>query len=302
MLSAASRTMAVAIPRTAAMVRSINKVFIFLMVLLLQASVSLLGRKWKFCRDLCAIPWLRFSTLIIGFFFSSLTYPGEIQNQIIQGIGPGTITIIGEDHRRPESIRFFESIVSGYLQQDKCLVVALEIASSQQVAIDKVVQGRAEVSSIKIPPMIDHPAYRAMLSDLAGLKQRGSCIELIAIDADLKTSTPRDEWMAKILEYKTGTVPVLALLGSLHALKRVDWDFEKSSPYVAEILTSLGYQVKTFPQVWQEKTCNSHNQLLPPDSVDAVRLINSSLISVLNAYEYKALEGVVDGVVLWECG
>jgi len=32
--------------------------------------------------------------------------------------------------------------------------------------------------------------------------------------------------------------------------------------------------------------------------VDAVNLINSSIISVLNAYEYKALDGVVDGVVL----
>lgn len=31
--------------------------------------------------------------------------------------------------------------------------------------------------------------------------------------------------------------------------------------------------------------------------VDAVNLINSSIISVLNAYEYKALEGV-DEVVL----
>ncbi|WP_396956658.1 hypothetical protein [Nitrosomonas sp.] len=31
----------------------------------------------------------------------------------------------------------------------------------------------------------------------------------------------------------------LALLGNLHALKKVDWDLEKPSSYVAEILTSL---------------------------------------------------------------
>jgi len=246
------------------------------------------------------IAWLRFLGLIAGFFLSAMVHADNIQNQIIQGMGPGTITIIGEDHRQPESTRFFESIVSGYLQQGKCLIVALEIASSQQAAIDKVIEGGAEVTSIRISPIIDHPAYRAMLGDLATLKQSGSCIELIAIDADLKTSTRRDEWMAKILELKAGEVPILALLGNLHALKKVDWDLEKPSPYVAEILTSLGHQVRTFPQVWQEEACNSHNRLLPSTCADAVNLINSSIISLLNAYEYKALDGVVDGVVLWE--
>lgn len=241
--------------------------------------------------------------MIAGFFLSIPVHSGDVQSQIIRGMKPDTITIIGEDHRRPESTRFFKSIVSEYLQKGRCLVVALEVASSQQAAIDKVVEKGAEVSSISIPPMIDHPAYRAMISDLAEMKKQGSCVELIAIDADLKTSNRRDEWMAKILEHKAGeTVPILALLGNLHALKKVDWDLEKPSPYVAEILTSLGYQVRTFPQAWQEKTCNSHNRLLPPDSIDAVNLINSSIISLLNAYEYKALDGVVDGVVLWECG
>uniref|UniRef100_UPI0037C662CA hypothetical protein n=1 Tax=Nitrosomonas sp. TaxID=42353 RepID=UPI0037C662CA len=173
---------------------------------------------------------------------------------------------------------------------------------SRTQVIDKVVEKGAEVSSISIPPMIDHPAYRAMLSDLAEMKKQGSCLELIAIDADLKTSTRRDEWMAKILEHKAGTVPILALLGNLHALKKVDWDLEKPSPYVAEILTSLGHQVRTFSQIWQKEACNSYKRLLPPDSIDAVNLINSNIISLLNAYEYKALDGVVDGVVLWECG
>lgn len=168
------------------------------------------------------------------------------------------------------------------------------LGDSQQAAIDKVVEKRADASSIRIPPISDYPAYRAMLSDLAEMKKHGSCIELITV--------PRDEWMAKILEHKAGGVPILALLGNLHALKKVDWDLEKPSSYVAEILTSLNYQVRTFPQAWQEETCNSHNRLLPPDSIDAVNFINSSIISLLNAYEYKVLDDVVDRVFYGRAG
>ena len=185
------------------------------------------------------IAQLRFLALAAGLILSASVHSSDVQNQIIRGMGLDTLTIIGEGHRRPESTQFFKSIVSEYLEQDKCLVVALEIASSQQAAIDKVVEKGAEVSSISIPPMIDHPAYRAMLSDLAEMKKQGSCVELIAIDADMKTSTRRDEWMARILEHKAGTAPILALLGNLHTLKKVDWDLEKPSSYVAEILTSL---------------------------------------------------------------
>lgn len=84
---------------------------------------------------------LRFLALAAGLILSASVHSSDVQNQIIRGMVPDTITIIGEDHRRPESIRFFKSIISEYLQQDKCLVVTLEIASSQQAAIDNLSSG-----------------------------------------------------------------------------------------------------------------------------------------------------------------
>ena len=54
---------------------------------------------------------------------------------------------------------------------------------SQQAAIDKVVEKGADASSIRIPPISDYPAYRAMLSDLAEMKKHGGCIELITSTA-----------------------------------------------------------------------------------------------------------------------
>jgi len=49
---------------------------------------------------------------------------------------------------------------------------------------------------------------------------------------------------------RNGDVPVVILFCSLHTLKKVVWDRprEQQSPYVAEILVSKEFNVKTFPQ------------------------------------------------------
>ncbi|SFU33239.1 hypothetical protein SAMN05216339_101379 [Nitrosomonas eutropha] len=230
-----------------------------------------------------------------------IAVPSEVQSLITSEIEQGTITIIGEDHKRPESIQFFKTVIDEYLQQRKCLVVALEIASSQQMILDQVSEGKADISNITIPPMIDHPAYRIMIHDLAEMKRGGKCLKLLAIDADLKTSSPRDEWMAMVLENQTGRTPILALLGGLHALKRVDWSREDPSPFVAEILVERKHKVKTYPQVWKNKNCHADKRLISSDTEEAAKLINDSLISLLNAYDYETVKDVVDGVILWEC-
>lgn len=230
-----------------------------------------------------------------------IAVPSEVQSLITSEIEQGTITIIGEDHKRPESIQLFKTIIDKYLQQRKCLIVALEIASSQQTILDQVFEGKANVSSVAIPPMIDHPAYRVMIHDLAEMKRSGKCLKLLAIDADLKTSTPRDEWIAMVLENQTEGTPILALLGSLHTLRRVDWSREDPSPFVAEILGERKHKVKTYPQVWKNKNCHADKRLISSDTEEAARLINDGLISLLNAYDYETVKSVVDGVILWEC-
>ncbi|MCQ8063997.1 hypothetical protein NP303_24850 [Salmonella enterica] len=149
--------------------------------------------------------------------------------------------------------------------------------------------------------MIDHPAYRVMIHDLAEMKRSGKCLQLLAIDADLKTSSPRDEWMAMVLENQTEGTPILALLGSLHTLRRVDWSREDPSPFVAEILAERKRKVKTYPQIWTDKNCHADKRLISSVSEEATKLINDSLISLLNAYDYETVKGVVDGVILWEC-
>lgn len=243
------------------------------------------------------------SLILFVLTLSSPVYAESSYNPILEGIKPHSITIIGETHKRPESFQFFQSIVNSYLQNNKCLTVALEIASNQQSAIDQVIQGNAKVSDIEVAPPIDHPDFRILIENLAEIQKRNNCFKLIAVDADIKLKTDRDEWMAKELTKQIGQTQILVLLGNLHTLKKVDWNPEitKKSPYVAEILTTKGYAVQTYPQIWLDRTCNTRNRFIRADSSEATELLNTSLFSILNASKPKTAVNVVDGVVLWEC-
>jgi uncharacterized iron-regulated protein len=243
-----------------------------------------------------------FVTIIL--FISLPADATPVYDRVVQGMVPNSITIIGEVHQRPESTQFLQSLIDGYLQQNKCLTVALEIASSQQPIIDEIMQGRADVSTIKIPPMIDHPSFWALIDDLVRMRSNGTCLKLKAIDAEIEKSIDRDEWMAEKLAEQVGHNPVLALLGNLHNLKKVDWNLAliNALPYVGEILISKGYRINSYAQIWTDRNCNSRNRFISADEPEATRLIQRKLIALLNAFEAKKAIDAVDGIILWECG
>ena len=85
---------------------------------------------------------------IIMLIFSASAYPADIYKQVLEGMTSNSITIIGETHKRAESIQFFRTLISDFVQQNKCLTIALEIASSQQLMIDHIKQGRRGVEDI----------------------------------------------------------------------------------------------------------------------------------------------------------
>jgi len=224
-------------------------------------------------------------------------------NPILKSIKPHSITIIGETHKRPESFQLFQSIINDYLQKNKCLTVALEIASNQQPTIDRVIQDTAKIADIEVAPPIDHPDFRILIENLAEIQKHNDCFQLIAVDADIKLKTDRDEWMAKEMTKQIGKTPILALLGSLHTLKKVNWNPEltRKPPYLPEILISKGYAVHTYPQIWKDRECNTHFQFINADQPEATELLNTSLFSVLNASKPKTVSNIINGVILWKC-
>lgn len=124
---------------------------------------------------------IRYLFFILVLLSSFPAYSTKVQSQIIEGLEPNSITILGETHKQPESIKFFYSLITNYLQQDKCIFVALEIASSQQAILEDILKGTASVSDIEITAIIDHPPFCALIDDLARMRRRGDCLKVIAM-------------------------------------------------------------------------------------------------------------------------
>ncbi len=224
---------------------------------------------------------------------------------LLGNVKPGTITIVGETHRRIESTQFFEGLVYEALQQNQCLTLALEIDDNQQAAIDRVMTEGGAVADITISSIIDHPPMRQMIAHMAALKKEFPCLQVIAIDTGISTPYDRDAWMAKKLSELPGDARVLALLGSLHTLKKVDWLVKVGKPSVAELLTNKGFRVKSYPQDWLPETCPDTSgrlsRFVSADKPEALSLLNDSLMSLVNANPHQSTQGVVDGFIVWEC-
>jgi hypothetical protein len=225
---------------------------------------------------------------------------------ILDGMTPGSITFIGESHKRIESAMLVKDLVTAAIERGQCPILALEIADNQQPAIDRALDQGYPVSDIVIPASIDHSPMRKMIGHMAMLKTRSPCLSVVAIDTGLDNPSERDEWMAERLANLVGDRPILVLIGALHTLKKVEWLVKSGKPSVAELLASKGFNVRSFPQRWIPDQCRAgesrHRHFVSADAPEALTILNNSLISLINARPHESAQVVVDGFILWECG
>jgi hypothetical protein len=225
---------------------------------------------------------------------------------ILEGMTPGSITFIGESHKRIESAMLVKDLVTAAVERGQCPILALEIADSQQPAIDRVLNDGSSVSEIGIPASIDHLPLRKLIGHLATLKTRSPCLSVVAIDAGLDNPHERDEWMATKLANLAGDRPILVLIGALHTLKKVEWLVKSGKPSVAEHLTAKGFAVRSFPQRWLPDQCGAgesrSQRYVGVETSEALGILNDSLMSLINAKPHESARGVIDGLILWECG
>jgi hypothetical protein len=244
----------------------------------------------------------RLSTLICLLFSSQLW--ATALEPVISKMTPSSITFIGESHKHIESSKFIKDLVTAAIEQGQCPILALEIADTEQLAIDKAMTQGGSASGIVIPASIDHLPMRQMIEDMATLKKKSPCLNVVAIDADMNNPHGRDEWMAAKLANLVGDRPILVLIGALHTLKKVDWRVKSGKPSVAELLKNKGLHVKSFPQRWIGDDCvgkNRNQRFVKSDTSEASTILNDSLLSLINAEPNKSAIGVIDGFILWEC-
>jgi uncharacterized iron-regulated protein len=156
--------------------------------------------------------------LVCVLLWTPISSIAAVYDPIREQIKPGTITIIGESHKKPESVELFQSLVSDVIKDHHCVVVGLEIASDQQAVLDAVMQGKSSVNQIQLWPPLDHVSYRRMIENFAESNREGQCIRVFAIDSGMDNDVDRDQWMASRLEEQVGHQPILVLLGALHTL------------------------------------------------------------------------------------
>ena len=110
---------------------------------------------------------------------------------------------------------------------------------------------------------------------------------------------------ASRLEEQVGQQPGLVLLGALHTLKRINWRVSSGRPSVAELLSTKGLKINSFPQRWIPDNCKINgarvSRFVRADSPEAITLLNESLMSLINATPPNTVKGIVDGFVVWEC-
>jgi hypothetical protein len=212
------------------------------------------------------------------------------------------VVIIGETHRRADSTEWFLTTVSNYVKNGKCLHVALEIKSSQQPVLNAAMRGNAPFSSIRIHPIIDHPSYRDMLKGFGGLIMKKHCLTVHAIDAPKNVRVNRDKWMAEHFpDIRNGT-PIIALLGSLHALKQVNWyQGVKDEPYLAERLQAAGIDVFSVIQNWPSGNCETRKvNFVTADTKEGTRALGHVLDPVAADFPDDPYSAI-DAALVWKC-
>ena len=245
---------------------------------------------------------------VIVLFCFLLIFPSwaATHERILSGMTPGSITFIGESFKRIESVNLVWELAYQIVEQGQCLTLALEIAESQQPAIDRVMNFGDSVSDIVIPESIDYRPLRGLIKHIAVLKTRSPCLNVVAVDASQGNSFDPDEWMASKLANLAGESPVLVLIGALHTLKKVNWLVKTAKPSVAERLVAKGLEVRSFPQRWIPDQCGAEEKrylrYVSAEKPEALVILNDSMMSLLNAKPHKSAKGVIDAFILWECG
>jgi len=176
----------------------------------------------------------------------------------------------------------------------------LEIASDQQAVLDAAMRREAALSAIHIHPIIDHLFYREMLMRLVDLARRGRCLRVHAVDAPEQGTESKDSWMAREIQAFISGGPVLALVGNLHALKRIRWESGEDNPYLAERLVRRGIPVLSILQEWEGDCEKRGGRLLDIRHPKAVEVLGLA-VGVTSAYPPVKPEEIVDQVVMWEC-
>lgn len=168
------------------------------------------------------------------------------------------ILMVGESHRRPTSHAFTLGLIRRALANDHCVTFALEIPVNQTATWRALAEESSAVESMNISSIHDSPSLRRLLRQTAELA-RHTCLELSAVDwipfQSIDHVGGRDYLLAEHIAARIqANRLVIALLGSGHAPRHIDWDFDKPGQSTSYYLIERGIEPYVILQDWVEVT------------------------------------------------
>ncbi len=175
-------------------------------------------------------------TAIVGaLMILSLTLPSHAQERptrqtrayVLGKLKQHDLVFMGTTHKQPPILALIADLLPR-LHSAGVSHLALEVAGDQQGRIDRYLTTGKGLKNIVLHQAIDCPAYRRLLEILHRLpdKQRPRVLAIDLPPALYGGPTRRDEFMAmslaQSLKSQSG-VKILAVLGSLHVLRKLAW-------------------------------------------------------------------------------
>ena len=212
--------------------------------------------------------------------------------------------LLGERHRRPASVRLFLEVVQRLSARGACPVIGLEISEAEQPALDRLAAGDAAADAIRVPSVIDHAAYRELLTGLAELSRTG-CGRLLAIDGGPASNAPRPAVMFRRVSPYAGVQPVVVLVGKKHVLKRIEWlpsvPARVRAPELGEQLAAAGIPWVSVLQHWPGECAGPRRGRLAPIESEGGRAAVGMIVAPMAAYAPHDPRAAADLVVSWDC-
>lgn len=185
------------------------------------------------------------------------------------------VLVTGETHGKARSHALAWALIQRALTYHDCVNLALEIPSDGRSAWRSVADHPEAIDRIGISPIHDSPSLRYFMTRTAELAKR-TCLGLYPIDepnGHAVEEQSRDEYMAHQLKRlaKEGRF-VIALVGSLHAVRHLDWKHGLEGKPLAGLLMDSGLSLYVLVQDWIAAIDKPH--IFTRDSDAAIEAMN----------------------------
>lgn len=214
-----------------------------------------------------------------------------------------SVLLLGEVRGKKESSNFLSGFVKDYTENGSCINIGLEISTAEQGNIEKYLQGKVNISEIRINTYVSHPGYLEMLGEFKYLIDQGRCIKVFGVDVPDTVPVEKDAWISRTINNMQGGTPLIVLLGNRFAFKTVEWTDNKiDKQLIAQRLSAEGIKVASVLQYWDSDNCSWPNfdLILPANKLSGEYL--SEIYSGIAADLPQDVSKITDAIIVWNCG